>query len=186
MESSSIKKDLQAIQEKIRRVQIEYDCFFAGSRDCPPFELQDEIETCFAKYRGRAFQRYEDGFLYNSLLGSYMVYRELYEKRLRRQELGADSQTVQREMRTLFHSDEAAPNDATPACEQSLQELYDQYVEAKLESGQSIQALTLEKFRLAIEKKTQDIVETKGCGSIRFRIQVQNGNVKVLANPVKE
>ena len=115
-----------------------------------------------------------------------MVYRELYETRLRQRELGADVQTVQREKRTLLHSDEATPNDAPPAGEQSLQELYDQYVEAKLESGHSIQTLTLEKFRLAIEKKTQDIVETKGCGSIRFRIQVQNGQVKVLANPVKE
>jgi hypothetical protein len=194
----SLEEDLEDLGEAIRKLQIEWDKFFAGLERTPPNDLKRRTELLIRRHIGTEIRNGAQRFRFQSLSARYNTYNELWSKRLRYLEEGrpwygpritpaAPEPTAQEKAaagRAAAGSAAGYRVSNSLGDGETVKRLYDQFVEARQKSGETA-AVKFESFHKLIAQQTGRILSEKGAKAVDFRLETQGGKVSLKAKPVK-
>jgi hypothetical protein len=79
---------LDLFEEQLKRLKAMYDLFFNGARKLPPMEDRRRLEALIHELAKVHIRDNAHRFRYNTLLGRYNQYRELWGRMMREREEG--------------------------------------------------------------------------------------------------
>ena len=188
-EPSSVDQDLQRLETELKRLEVEYNMFFAGRLPKPPWETRGRVEALVKQYDRAHIQNFGDRFRFQSLQARFNTFVALWDRGLRAREEGrAGPFPVRHQDRP---ADSTRPKDRVlrvttfqdPMREMDrLRELYDSVLEARRESGLS--AVPFDRFA---ELVTSQVSQLRGSDSsqVAFRVMVKDGKVSFTARALK-
>ena len=186
----NVDRDLQALEGELKRLEAEYNMFFAGRLPRPPWETRSRVETMVKKLDGARLANYGDRFRFTTLQTRYATFIDLWDRGLRAREEGRAGPFVQPPPRVIAPPPKQ-PADrivhvttfSDPAREMDkLQQLYESLAEARREAGQD--AIPFHRFTDLIKTQVAGLKE-KGSAEVAFRVAVKDGKVSFTARALK-
>jgi hypothetical protein len=188
-EHREIDRELQVLEAELKRLEAEYNMFFAGRLPRPPWETRSRVEAIVKRLDRQHIANYGDRFRFTTLQTRYARFVELWDRALRAREEGrpgpfpqaqkpaaAPIRPQDRIVRVTTIQDPMREMD-------KLHDLYDSLAEARRESGQD--AIPFHKFAELI--KTQvNALQGKGTTEVAFRVAMKEGKVAFTARPMKD
>jgi hypothetical protein len=188
-EAREIDRDLQALEAELKRLEAEYNMFFAGRLPRPPWETRTRVEAMVKRLDRQHIGNTGDRFRFTTLQTRYARFIDLWDRGLRAREegragpfpkaqqpaAGASARPRDRIVRVTTFQDPMREMD-------KLHDLYDSLAEARRETGQD--AIPFHKFAELI--KTQvSALKAKGNDEVAFRVSMKEGKVAFTARPMK-
>jgi pyruvate/2-oxoglutarate dehydrogenase complex dihydrolipoamide acyltransferase (E2) component len=81
-------KQMQHLDAEIRRLEAEYNMFFAGRLPRPPFETKNRVHALVKKHDNSFIRNTADRFRFETLQTRYYKFMELVDKQMTARELG--------------------------------------------------------------------------------------------------
>jgi hypothetical protein len=81
-------RDLQQLTADLQQLEAEYNMFFAGRRQRPPWETRARVEAVFKRWGRRRLDRSADQFRFDALQSRFAALAALWERGLRAREEG--------------------------------------------------------------------------------------------------
>src|SRR5688572_10471082 len=141
--SNETDRELVHLEAELKRLEAEYNMFFAGRLPRPPWETRKQVDAIVKRLDRGHISNYGDRFRFNSLQARYAKFVDLWDKALRAKEEGRPSPLVRQkttEERKPARPQEKVLHTATfndPVREiDKLRDLYDSLAEARREAGQ--------------------------------------------------
>ena len=184
-----IDRELQVLEAELKRLEAEYNMFFAGRLPRPPWETRSRVDAMVKRLDRQQIGNYGDRFRFTTIQTRYARFIDLWDRGLRAREEGrpgpfrqagkpaADVSTraQDRIVRVTTFRDPMREMD-------KLHDLYDSLAEARRESGQD--AIPFHKFAELI--KTQvTALKDKGNAEVAFRVAMKEGKVAFTARAMK-
>jgi hypothetical protein len=85
---SEFEKQMLHLDAEIRRLEAEYNMFFAGRLPRPPFETKNRVHALVKKHDNSFIRNTADRFRFETLQTRYYKFMELVEKQMTARELG--------------------------------------------------------------------------------------------------
>ena len=190
-EPSSIDHDLQRLETELKRLEVEYNMFFAGRLPKPPWDTRGRVEALIKQYDRAHIQNFGDRFRFQSLQARFNTFVDLWDRGLRAREEGRAGPFSVKRAEKPAPADPERPKDRIlhvttfqdPMREMDrLQDLYESLVEARRESGQ--EAVPFHKFAELVKNQVKKLRES-GSPEVAFRVAVKDGKVNFTARGLK-
>jgi hypothetical protein len=190
-EPTELDRDLRLLEAELRRLEIEYNRFFAGHLPKPPWDTRGRVEALIDQYDRAYIQSYADRFRFKTLQSRYVVFADLWDRGLRAREEGRPGPFFR--AKPLEEQEPEPPKVpdrivhvttiTDPIKEiRKLEELYEQLVEAGREVGE--EAFPFHKFvRLVRAQVTK--LQRAGSQEVAFRVALKGGQVTFTARGLK-
>ncbi len=201
----TVDEELTLLDDNIRKLKIEYEVYFAGGSKKPPEDLEWRVRAAIKKFSdGRAFN-FAQQFRYNTLAQKYAVLSDLWRRKLKVKEEGyRRPQDALLAIQGLRSEEEHAAAEALgvagkrarrpkaeqfefadPAAELELaKSLYQALVEARSRAAAAPDP-GFDSFYNFLCKKTAQIRSHYGCVTVRYSIELENGELKLKARGKK-
>ena len=191
------KDPLEIFEEAIKKLKVHYDLFFAGARKLPPIEDRKRLEALIHELAGQKWRDNARRFRFNTLLGRFNQFRELWSRKMREREEGP---IEFRKRKQAMDEPSPPPREAPPARRvtssagdsyvtvtpsapgEAIRQLHEQIAAAQQQLGK--QGLTLEQVSSMVEKQAEALRQRYGVSQIAFRVDTTDGKVKLKAKPV--
>jgi len=205
----TIDEELNQLEKDVRQLKIEYEQYFGGGRKRPPAEIEWRVELIIKKYGERgANMRFAQRYRYGTIAQTYVRYREVYRKRLKKKEEGTVERHFGAAARKIEAERAARQAELNQAAQQSSSHeasathrvsfshsgedrqdaktirLYEAFRDAKHQAGENTGKLTLEAFQNFLERKTGELRKTNAGANVEFIVSVEDGKVKLKARTV--
>jgi hypothetical protein len=184
-------EDLSQLEKDIRVLKIEYEQYFAGGRKRQPADTQWRVETMIKRYGDRTTElNFGQRFRYSNLSQTYAKYQEIWRKRLQQKEVGkkqrhfgAAARAIEEERARAQAEGAAFTTVVTdPANEGAkVEELFQRLLEARKNLGEAGPEPSLDEFKRFVQRKTDELKQTKGCERVEYIVSVEGGRVKLRA-----
>lgn len=164
---------------KLQKLKVDYDQYFAGIIKVPPFKLHEEVKKMIRLQSGRPISNTSLQFKYNSLVGRYTTYNNLWTRHMRQLEDG----TLRRGLKTgtaAVKGSEKPLADETPA-----ERLYKDYVSAQKSTSAAGDSISVKGLQAMMNKQTEAIKSKYKCSSVEYKVVTENGKPKIKAIPKK-
>lgn len=190
MAPSETERDLNRLESELRRLEAEYNMFFAGRLPKPPWETRVRVEALVKQYDRAYIQNYGDRFRFSSLQSRFAAFIELWDRGMRSREEGrpgpfARKKTDQVSKQARRPEDRilkvAAFRDPVNEMDK-LHELYDSLTEARREVGDD--QVPFHKFAELVKTQVHKL-NTDGHSEVAFRVAVKDGKVNFTARALK-
>jgi hypothetical protein len=188
-DESDIKKDLMALEADLKRLEAEYNMFFAGRLPRPPWETRGRVQALIKRWDRGYIQGSGDRFRFETLQTRFQKFTELWDRGLRAREEGRPgpfAQPLPKSRSKPAESDGKVVHVAAfrdPVNEMDkLHSLYDSLMEARRESGEG--AVPFHKFAALVKDQVSKLKET-GTPEVAFRIVVKDGRVNFTVRGMK-
>jgi hypothetical protein len=187
---SEFEQQMHTLEAEIRRLETEYNMFFAGRLKRPPFETKNRVAAMIKRHDQSFIRNTGDRFRFESLQNRYQKFLELVDRQMNNRELGRPILGVsQRATTATSKADQpkADPNVIKFArgkqpSEDQVQRLFDKLAEEKKKVGEKPVA----KDRLAALVKAQiDKFSAEG-KAVAFKISTKDGKVTLTAKAADE
>ncbi len=199
-QKSEFDKAMQYLDAEIRRLEAEFNMFFAGRLPRPPWETRAKVAALVKRYDQSFIQNTADRFRFESLQNRHAKFIELWERQMTNRELGrpmtggrkpaapppvaAPSRPSAQES-ARAKADERIVKfggaDDTSTGSSRVKELYEQLASAKKQVGEEpvsferVQALV----RAQVDKFGAD-------GNVAFKIGTKDGKVSLTVKSEKD
>jgi hypothetical protein len=196
-ERSPLDRELHALEAELKRLEAEYNQFFAGRLPRLPWDQRSRVEALMKRYDRMYIQNTGDRFRFQTIQSRWAAFNELWERQMRAQEQGrrttgrprglarppADAPSRTRRDRG---TPPAAPVDTAvsvtslsdPGAQTDrVQALYEQLAEARRQSGEK----PVEFDRFAELVKAQVRKHGTGGRAVAFQVTVKDGKVTLTA-----
>jgi hypothetical protein len=180
-----IDRDLLALEAELKRLEAEYNMFFAGRLPRPPWETRSHVEKMIKRLDRQHIGNYGDRFRFTTLQTRYAKFTDLWDRGLRAREEGRPGpfkQVQKPAAEVASRQPDRIVNVTTfhdPMREMDkLHDLYDSLAEARRETGQD--AIPFHKFAELIKTQVSTLRE-KGNAEVAFRVAVKEGKVAFTA-----
>ena len=195
---SDWEKQMMHLETEIRRLEAEFNMFFAGRLPRPPAETRARVAALVKKHDQTFIRNTADRFKFESLQNRYSKFIELVERQLTNRELGRPMVGARRvEAPPPPAPRRPDPNDQ-PAAEPAMirfgrdqqlsaesepvKKLFEQLADAKKQVGESPVAID----RLAALVKAQvDKFAAEG-KDVTFKVAMKDGKVSLTAKPTED
>jgi hypothetical protein len=195
---SEFEQQMIYLEAEIRRLEAEFNMFFAGRLPRPPWETRTKVNALIKRHDQSFIRNTADRFRFESLQNRYQKFLELWERQMTNRELGrpimgkraSPPPPPPKEKEGKAPPQQADPPDQAvvlfkrdqgPA-EDRVKQLHAQLAEAKKQAGESPVAID----RLAALVKAQ-VEKFKSEGQdVTFKVAVKDGKVSLTATPVKD
>ena len=168
----------RALQEHIRK----WEMFFSGSERVPPVTDRERINRRLRFLSEQTVNRRAEQFRIEQLQHRFMTYSQNWDRMLREREEGRSVQPhTNPSLRAPDQTNERTPGSVN---EESGTTLFDRYRAAKTEQGLEM-SVDRETFDRQIAVQREKIEERLG-RKVRFEVQVEDGNVRVVARKNKK
>lgn len=190
MAQSDIQRGLQQLESELRRLEAEYNMFFAGRLPRPPWETRSRIEAVIKQYDRSHISNYGDRFRFTTIQSRYASLVELWDRTLRGRDEGGRPAGAGRPAAPRDHEGQAVEqrimhvasfND--PVHEnQKLRDLYDSLSAARREVGE--EPVPFQRFADLVSSEVSRMKAT-GSPEVAFRVAVRDGKVSLTARALK-
>ncbi|MFQ3580942.1 MAG: MXAN_5187 C-terminal domain-containing protein [Chloracidobacterium sp.] len=89
-EPKSLDEQISLLDEEIRRLKIEFDMYFNGGRDRPPYDTKWRVEALIKKIEENRSLRFQQRFRFNQIVARFVAFRRLWDRTLKDREEGRD------------------------------------------------------------------------------------------------
>ena len=196
---SDFEKQMAHLEAEIRRLEAEFNMFFAGRLPRPPWETKTRVAALVKKHDQSFIRNTADRFRFESLQSRYAKFIELVDRQMTNRELGRplhggpirpapapapepprrpDKADMEKDDPSTVRFGQAADADAQA---QQVERLYERLAAAKKEVGEEpvakerLQALV----RAQVEKLGADGAD------VAFKIGVKDGKVQLTVKAEK-
>ncbi|HTL44723.1 MAG TPA: MXAN_5187 C-terminal domain-containing protein [Vicinamibacterales bacterium] len=187
------QRDLQALDAELRKLEAEYNMYFAGRAPRPPWETRGRVETLFKRWSRTHVQSGVDRFRLDALQMRYRKFIELWDRAMRAREEGRPGPFAQRQA-TPPAIDEREQAPATKVLSvtsftdplremDKLHALYDSLMEARRGVGESI--VPFHKFAALVQERVGKLRQPADGAEVAFRVAVKDGKVSLTAKGLK-
>ena len=189
-ESADIERELQVLAVELKRLEAEYNMYFAGRLRRPPWETRKRVEGLVRRMDRQYISNYGHRFKFSTLQGRYSAFVDLWDRGLRAREEGRPGPFAQ-PRQTAEKPKRPAADDRIvyvttfkdPLKEMDkLHELFDSLAEARRQSGQD--AIPFHKFADLITTQVTAMKE-RGTPEVAFRVALKDGKVAFTARALK-
>ena len=192
---------MQVLEGEIKRLEAEYNMFFAGRLPRLPWEQRARVEALVKRHDRGDTPNTAERFRFHTLQSRYAAFSELWERQLQQQEQGR--RRVDRVGRAAAGAAEAAKSPPAPkeaaahspdrivdvagvrdpaAQTERVQELYECLAEAKREVGEA----PMPYERVAELVRAQVVKFANEGHQVVFRVELKDGRVSLTVRPVKD
>jgi hypothetical protein len=188
-ETREIDRDLQVLEAELKRLEAEYNMFFAGRLPRPPWETRKSVEAMVKRLDRQHIGNYGDRFRFTTLQTRYARFVDLWDRGLKAREEGRAGPFPQTQKPAS--APPARPEDRVvrvatfqdPMREMDkLHDLYDSLTEARKQTGQD--AIPFHKFAELVKTQVTTL-QAKGSSEVAFRVSLKEGKVAVTARAMK-
>ncbi|HEY0788472.1 MAG TPA: MXAN_5187 C-terminal domain-containing protein [Thermoanaerobaculia bacterium] len=194
---------LTLFEETLRKLKTNYDLFFAGIRKLPPAEDRRRLDALVHELSKERMRDNSLRFRFNTLLGRYNQFRELWGRKMREREEGP---LDFRRRAAAFGGgpDSSLPDAAasqprpsgTPASAETYvmvteatvsaaaQRLFEQISEAQKQLGKG--GLTLAQVEQIVRSQSDLMRSRYAADAVGFRVEIVDGKVKLKAKPLQK
>jgi len=189
-EQSEHERELPLLEAELKRLEAEYNMFFAGRLPRPPWETRTRVTGMFKKFDRiqNTISNYGLKFRFETLQSRFTKQLDLWDRGLRSREEGragpfAQLKTVERP-KPARDRIVSVTTLSDPAQEMDkVQALYENLVEARREAGQ--EGLSFAKFSELIKKQVGSL-RLQGSTEVAFRVALKDGKVAFTARAMKD
>ena len=189
-ERSAIERDLQQLEVDLKRLEAEYNMFFAGRLPRPPWETRGRVDALVKRIDRMRLENYGERFRFNTLQSRFATFVDLWDRGLRAREEGrpgpfAQQRTASGKSKRAAVADRilAVTTFRDPLAEMDkLHDLYESVAEARKEIGQD--AIPFHKFAELIRTQVGQLRE-KGSAEVAFRVALKDGKVAFTARALR-
>ena len=186
--STGIDRELVVLEAELKRLEAEYNMFFAGRLPRPPWETRGRVDAMVKRLDRTHLSNYGDRFRFNSLQSRFAAFVDLWDRGLRAREEGrpgpfaaprpAATRPARSADRVVF-----ATSFTDPLREMDkLHDLYGSLANARREAGQD--AIPFHKFAELVKSQVNAFKE-KGSQEVAFRIATKDGKVAFTARAMR-
>jgi hypothetical protein len=189
-ESVDVDRELSLLEAEIKKLEAEYNMYFAGRLQRPPWEMRKRVEGLVKQLDRAHIPNYGQRFRFTTLQSRFAKSLDLWDRGLRAREEGRPGPFVQPRP-VEERSKPARPEDrvlhvtsfADPLKEmEKVHQLYDNLAQARKEAGQ--EAIPFHKFADLVKTQVNALKE-KGSPEVAFRVAVKDGKVAFTARGLK-
>ena len=87
-DASTLDRDLQILESDLRKLEGEYNMYFAGRLPRPPWETRSRVEAAVKRLDRSHIQNYGDRFRFTTLQSRFSAFIDLWDRGLRAREEG--------------------------------------------------------------------------------------------------
>jgi hypothetical protein len=183
------EQDLSNFEDWLRRLKVEYDVFFNGSRKRPPEDLRARVEKLVKKLSQASNMTFSERFQFNTLVARFYLYRDLWRRTTTRQELGIDreqqaipSKNQGATARTPGEESQVTIRIGDPETEHDkIRELYLALMRLGGEEALEKPRITYQQFETYVAHQTKSIRDKYKCSTVVFTLSVEEKAVKFRA-----
>jgi len=186
-------RELQVLDQALRRLSAECDAFLYGSAPRPPVETRKDVEEMLRRLNASEAMSAAERYRFSTLQGRYAALTERWDRLLAEKESGRRP-GLYGHFRPGSGGPGAAPasNAARPASVDLVEErhaappdpdrdLFERYVAAKKSRGEDVSGYRLEGFLEGLERERRKVRERIGAGDIVFDVAEREGRVRLVA-----
>ena len=187
--TTNVDRELAVLETELKRLEAEYNMFFAGRLPRPPWETRARVDGIVKRLDRLRISNYGDRFRFTTLQARFAAFVDLWDRGLRAREEGRAGPFAA-PPRT------AAAPPAKPAAGvmhvttftdptremDKVQDLYESLAEARRQAGQD--PIPFHKFADLIRTQVAGLKE-KGSPEVAFRVSMKDGKVNFTARAVK-
>jgi hypothetical protein len=187
-ESTDIDLELQSLEVELRKLEAEYNMYFAGRLPRPPWETRKRVEGHVKRIDRMHISNYGHRFKFNTLQGRFSTFVDLWDRGLRAREEGRPGPFAQPRPAT---AEKAKAGDSVVAVTtlkdpsqelDKVRELHKSLTAARRRAGQD--AIPFQKFADLVTSQVASMRE-KGNPEVAFRVAVKDGKVTFTAKGMK-
>ena len=195
---SEFEKEMIYLEAEVRRLEAEFNMFFAGRLPRPPWETRAKVAALVKKHDQSFIRNTADRFRFESLQNRHAKFLELWERQMTNRELGrpipggrrseppppqprrpdpseVPAQVVDSVVRFGTGGD---PNAETTR----VQELFERLAAAKKEVGEA--PIAMERLQALVKAQVQKFGADGS--TVAFRIDTKDGKVSLTVKPEKD
>ncbi len=189
-ELSEIQRDLQTLAAELKRLEAEYNGFFAGRLPRPPWETRGRVEAIVKRWDRAHIDTSVDRFRFQTLQARYATFVDLWDRGQRAREEGRPGPFAQpppkrgQEGReepesTVLHV--TAFRDPMREMDK-LHTLYDSLMDARRTAGDDV--VPFHRFA-ALVKDQVGKLRAAGSPEVAFRVALKEGKVNFTVRGLK-
>jgi len=183
---SDLERDLQLLETELRKLEAEYNMFFAGRLPKPPWETRSRVQALVKRLDRAYIQNYGDRFRFTNLQTRLATFSELWERGMRAREEGRAGPFGQPPSAESFKKADRVLHVAAfrdPLKETAkLHDLYDRLVDARRSVGE--EGVPFHKFAELVKGQVLRF-RRSGADQVAFRLSVRDGRVNFTAKGVR-
>jgi hypothetical protein len=189
-DTAALERELQVLESDLRKLEGEYNMFFAGRLPRPPWETRSRVENAIKRLDRGYIQNYGDRFRFLTLQSRFSAFVDLWDRGLRAREEGRPGPFAQRQPPPETKKP-AKPKDRVlivtafrdPMKEMDkLHDLYDTLREARSELGE--ENVPFHKFAELVKGQVAKL-KKDGAPEVAFRVSVKDGKLNLTAKGLK-
>ncbi len=189
MPPSEFEIELQKLDAELKRLEAEYNMFFAGRLPKPPLETRSRVQALIKQYDRRPILNTGERFRFSTLQARYQALLDLWDRGIRAREEGRSGPFSQRGSTAPAQSGTAEPAVVHTAVfrdplneSDNLHKLYESLVDARRSVGE--EAVPFHKFAQLVKSQVTKL-KAGGNQEVAFRVAVKDGKVNFTAKGVK-
>ena len=200
LKGSEFEQAMTKLEAELKRLEAEYNMFFAGRLPRLPWETRARVDTLVKHYDRMHLRNTAEKFRFATLQSRYVAFCDLWERNLKAKEEGrphrrahgAASPAAPKTPRAA-RADRDTTSPARPRVvavasirdpakdTDRLRALYEQLSTARKETGE--QPLPYDRFAQVVRAQVNKL---GGTGAVSFRVTVQSGKVTLAAKAAKD
>ena len=180
--------ELTTLEAELKRLEAEYNMYFAGRLPRPPWETRGRVEAMLKRLDRVPTSNYAERFRLQTLQARHATFAELWDRGLRAREEGrpgpfAQRQVVEARPKPLDDRIVHVTSFSDPMREmEKVQELYESLADARREQGDK--AVPFHRFAELIRSQVSSL-QKDGGQEVAFRVAIKDGKVAFTARALK-
>ena len=188
-QSNEIERELLHLEAELKRLEAEYNMYFAGRLPRPPWETRKQVDALVKRLDRTHIANYGDRFRFTTLQTRFTKNIDLWDRGLRAKEegragpfaYGRQTEPPKREPKPKEQVYTASFSDPVQEIDK-LRDLYDSLADARRQVGQ--ESVPFHKFAELVKTQVAQLKQ-KGNAEVAFRVSVKDGKVAFTAKGSK-
>jgi hypothetical protein len=190
-ELSPIQRDLQVLEVELRKLETEYNMYFAGRLPRPPWETRGRVEALIKRWDRAHIDSAVDRFRFSTLQARFNAFADLWDRGLRAREEGRPGPFSWTRKETEPSPTPTPPADrvlfvtsfSDPRRElDKLQSLYESVMDARRAAGEPV--VPFHKFADLVRDQITRL-KARGSREVAFRVALRDGRVNLTVRGLK-
>jgi hypothetical protein len=186
---TEIERTLNRLQADLKRLEGEYNMFFAGRLRKPPWDTRSRVEALVKQIDHTPIQNFGDRFRFTTLQTRLSKFIDLWDRGMRAREEGRPGPFMQQKSDKAEQPGRvqdrilcvASFHDPMKEMDK-LHDLYDSLVEARREVGS--EAVPFHRFADLVKTQVEKL-KAAGSPEIAFRVSLKDGKVNFTARALR-
>ena len=188
-EPSDLQKDLLALAADLKRLEAEYNMFFAGRLPRPPWETRGRVEAMIKRWDRGHIQGTADRFRFEMLQSRFQTMVDVWDRGQRAREEGRPGPFAAPPSKKRRDRDDpdskvlhvTAFKDPMREMDK-VHKLYDTLMDARRQTGEDV--VPFHRFAALVKDQVSKLRES-GTPEVAFRVAVKDGKVNFTVKGLK-